>query len=167
MLILPIDQSTSITGYAIIDANYNLITYGYWDKTKIGDTSEFGHTKKRNSLKQDIKNMLQEYPKICQVICEGVYKTNVKTHKKLSMVLGSIEDLCLELDMSCFAFENAQEWRGYIDTDLKGERKIVKKKTKEYVLSQYPKLPDSLTQDIYDAIAIGIAYLNMIYNKSI
>jgi Holliday junction resolvasome RuvABC endonuclease subunit len=160
-LILSLDQSTSISGFAILDHNAKLINYGTWNKTKVGDKSDLGHTEKRVSLKKDLQKILNDYPDIIQVVCEGTYKNNTQTYKKLCKIEGTIQDFCYEIKMPCFSFENAGEWRKLLPTKITGKREEVKEKTKIYILSQYPELPDDLEQDIYDAIGIGLGYLNI------
>lgn len=160
-LILAIDQSTSISGWAILDANRNLIDYGIWDKTNVGDTTELGHTIKRNSLKKDIIKTLQKYPNIIQVICEGVtYQRNPQTHMKLSKCQGLIENICYELKVNCLTF-NASSWRSYLPIKFGKKRNEIKENTKKYILSLYPEIGEQ-EQDVYDAIGIGLAYLNMV-----
>lgn len=161
MKILAIDQATKLSGYAILDHTKTLCDYGIFDKTKVGDTSALGHTKKRISLQEDIKNILNSYPDIIQVVCEGTYKNNTKVYKILSKIEGTIEDLCFGLNISCFTFENAGEWRKWLPVKITGKRDVVKQQTKTYILSQYPELPDNLEQDVYDAIAIALAYLHI------
>jgi len=167
--ILGIDQATSKSGFVVMDGDYKIIEYGIIDTTNIGDTTEYGHTLKRQELKKNIKMLLEKYPKIIQVICEGVHlntfkgiaqKNGVEIFKKLSKTQGTIEDICLELEISCFTF-NVNSWRSYIDYKFGRSREEIKDNTKAYIIGRY-NLPDNLEQDIYDATAICEGYLNMI-----
>lgn len=159
--ILALDQSTQKNGWCVLNANAEIIEYGYCDKSKNGDTTDLGHTMRRNSLREDLRKIIDKYPEIIQVVCEGTYKNNVEVYKKLCKVQGSIEDLCYDLNISCYSFKNAGEWRKFLPVKITGKRDVCKRLTKEYVLSQYPELSDNLPQDIYDAIGIGIAYLSI------
>lgn len=166
--ILAIDQATAENGYAALDIfTEDLIEYGFWDNSKIGDTQDLGHTTKRANTKKQIELLIKKYPnKIIIVACEGVFYNykNPDAFKKLSKVQGSIQDLCYELEIPCHAFD-AGTWHSYLG--IKGNRDAIKKATKEYVLKKYPQLETDMKQDVYDAIAIGLGWIEMNRQKNI
>ena len=159
-MILVVDQSTNKSGYAVIDENESIITYGLIDLSKMPKHNDFDQTKKRNILISQINKLVNEY-KIYQIITEGVYMhKNVDTHKKLSKMQGSLEDYCLQNDIVCFSFANAGEWRKAIGVKAQ-KRDEYKLETKKYVLSNYT-IENNLEDDIYDAIGMASAYFIMV-----
>lgn len=162
--ILAIDQATK-TGYAILNETYDLIEYGIIDGYKhISEKfrSDLDKIKRRKYLRENIEEILDQNQDIIQVVCEGIFKNNTKVFKMLSKIQGSIEDLCIDKNISCFSFDNAGEWRKELGISSREKREIQKQATKEFICNKYPEIPKDLEEDIYDAIGIGVAYLNAI-----
>ena len=153
-MILSLDQSSNATGFALFNKG-KLITYGVIDLNKMPKGGEEEYTNKRIVLKNRLSEIITDNL-VKLTLTEGVYGQNIKTCKILSKVQGSVQDLCKELDIDCFSFANAGEWRKLIGVKGK-KREEYKENTKQYVLTKYD-IPDNLSDDEYDAIAIYDAY---------
>lgn len=161
-MFLILDPATNITGYAIFNAPYKLNNYGLINLSKI---SKEDQTKKRFELIKQIKELVLKF-EINLITTEGVYfHSNASTHEKLSKVQGSIQDFSYSNNIICFSWSNAGEWRSKIGIKAK-KREDYKRETKEYVLAHYD-VPDNLSEDECDAIAMGDAYFVMIENLEI
>ena len=156
-MFLILDQSSNATGYAIFDNTEKLIDYGIIDLDKLPKSTQQDQTNKRDVLIKQIDEMVKKY-KIKQIVTEGVYfHKNPDTLEKLAKVQGCIQDYCFRKNIVCFSFANAGEWRKRLGITAK-KRDEYKKETKAYVLDKLLNLSDSYKDDIYDAVAIGLAY---------
>lgn len=156
-MFLIIDQSTNKSGYAIFNDNEKLIDFGLIDLSNLPKETQLDQANKRNYLIKQIDKLIKKY-RITLVITEGVYfHKNPDTLEKLAKMQGCIQDFCLANNITCFSFKNAGEWRKCLGITAK-KREEYKKETKAYVLDRLHNLEDSYCDDIYDAVAIGLAY---------
>lgn len=149
MKILSLDQSSTKTGWAIFE-NGKLLDYGLI-RTMSNDSASV----RRIKLKNEVKQIVEKY-NINEVILEGVYYSKLhgfSMYSTLSMVLGSLIDLCTELKIPYRVITNTT-WKTII-SDLGKTRSIQKPRIVEWVLDTYKV---EVKSDIADAIAIGTYY---------
>jgi Holliday junction resolvasome RuvABC endonuclease subunit len=160
MNILSVDQSTNLSGFAVLDETQKLIDFGIIDLSKLPKQTDQEQAIKRSILLQRIDEIIDKYA-VYQIITEGVYfHNNADTHRKLSQIQGCIQDYSIRKGLVCFSFKCAGEWRKWLQIKSK-TRADYKAETKKYVLANFD-VPDNLSEDIYDAISINAAYFKMV-----
>lgn len=147
MILLALDQSSKVTGYAIFD-NQTLIKNG-----KINLTHENVGIR-LVQLREEISNLIKTY-KIEKVAFEDIQLqstvgNNVKTYKILAEVFGVIHELCEEINIP-YEIAPSVTWKSALN--IKGKtRPEQKANAADYVNITYNIKP---TQDECDAICIG------------
>lgn len=149
MIILALDQSTRISGWAVFD-NSQLKSFGHWSET----SEDIG--KRFLNIKNNIKQKVEQYQPD-KIIFENIQLQNggqnVGTFQKLAQLQGMIMILCEELQIP-YEIVYASEWRKSCDF-LKGNdkhRNEQKKITQQWVKDTFGL---KCTQDEADAICIG------------
>ena len=149
-MLLALDQSSRITGYAIFDGD-KLVQHGKFDASL--HSSDVGE--RLYYIRQKVDGMIAEH-NIDTVILEDIQLqnnvvNNVQTFKTLAEVFGVIYELCVERKMNVSAVL-ASSWKSTLG--IKGkDRAAQKKAAQEYVQSVFNI---KLTQDECDAICIGL-----------
>ena len=149
MIILALDQSTRVSGWAIFK-DTELKSFGHWSETSNDIGERF------LNIILNIKQKITQYnPDL--IIFENIQLQNnqigVNTFQKLAQLQGAIILMCKELKIP-YKIVYASEWRKSCDF-LKGNdkhRSQQKKITQEWVKKTYNL---SCTQDEADAICIG------------
>ena len=86
------------------------------------------------------------------------YQNNAETHKILGEVLGTLEELAVELVGTNYEVVPSVRWKSGLS--IKGQKRAEQKKNAaKYVVDTYGK---KVTQDEADAICIGSYYVNRI-----
>ena len=157
LVLLALDQSSRVTGYAIFE-DENLIDCGKFELQE----DNFG--KRLFHFKKQIINLIDKY-NIDEVAFEDIYQddnkiNNVQTFKKLSEVYGVLSELLTEIDIPHQSFL-AVEWKPTVGIKG-GKRPEQKRLAQSFILNKYNK---KVTQDEADAICIGIHYLQKQKNK--
>lgn len=151
MKVLALDQASRVTGYAIFE-DQNLITSG---TIVLGDDL-LGQRLVR--LREEIIQLVQKYD-IDTILLEDIqYQKNfgVDTFKVLGEVLGSLEELAMELVGTNYELIYSSTWKSNLG--IKGQKRADQKKNaQKYVIDTYNK---KVTQDESDAICIGSYYVN-------
>ena len=150
--ILSIDSSTNASGYAVfIDGELN--SYGLLDMKQIKNIEQ-----RMKEMTQSIYKIIDaERPDIVVVELTSVSR-NVQTQRHLTMLLGAIYGKCIDLDIFWCALRPS-EWRSAISGERPSRRDELKKWSIEKVSELFGKDIDS--DDISDAVLIGLAYINM------
>ncbi len=151
MKVLALDQASRVTGYAIFE-NQNLITSG---TIVLGDDL-LGQ--RLVCLREKVSELVKEY-NIDTILLEDIqYQKNfgVDTFKVLGEVLGSLEELAMELVGANYELIYSSTWKSNLG--IKGQKRADQKKNaQKYVIDIYNK---KVTQDESDAICIGSYYVN-------
>lgn len=161
--VLFLDQSTDKIGYSIF-TKAKLKDFGYLKLSKANPEKDYyAHTDRREYLIQKVTEIVGKY-NIGMIVYEGVfYDNNADTHKKLSKVQGTLEDLSLQLNIPYEEFP-VTEWRSYIQLNSKSNRRgDVKKAAHLYIEKLYPKtseLPRDVQEDVRESICMGLAWIN-------
>lgn len=149
MLVLSIDQSTTCSGYCIF----------YFDeKFKNHKIVEYGRCKPKGSVDNRIsetwdffENAMNEY-QFSLILLEDVYcSTNKNTFKKLSELLGGLEELANMKGVKVKVIQ-ASEWRKLLNTTPKTKREELKQLSREYVLENFNL---EVSHDISDSICLA------------
>lgn len=153
-MILALDQSSRITGYAIFNGD-KLVHYGKFDAAQyaedVGTRLFF--------IRQQVEELISRFS-IDTVILEDIQLqnnvvNNVQTFKVLAEVFGVIYELCVELKLDVTAVL-ASSWKSTLG--IKGkDRAAQKRAAQEYVVNRFNMKP---TQDECDAICIGCHYIS-------
>jgi Holliday junction resolvasome RuvABC endonuclease subunit len=147
-MILSIDQSTNISGVAVLDSKKQLLYYDIIDISDLPKQTDQDQTEKRFQFLQQLKLIIWKY-KIKQIITEGIYfHSNQDTYCKLSKMQGCIQDYSRSFDILCFSFSNAGEWRKILSIKAKA-REEYKQETKNYVLLHH-NIKDDVEKMIFD-----------------
>lgn len=151
MRVLALDQASRVTGFAIFE-NQNLITSG---TIVLGDDL-LGQ--RLVLLREKVSNLVKEY-NIDTILLEDIqYQKNfgVDTFKVLGEVLGSLEELAMELVGTNYELIYSSTWKSNLG--IKGQKRTDQKKNaQKYVIDTYNK---KVSQDESDAICIGSYYVN-------
>lgn len=149
MKILSVDQSTTSSGYCIMeifpDNTYELLSYGLYKpkgdvEERILDTCNF--------FSDVIK---KENIKLC--VLENVQsQSNPSTFRLLAMLLGALIEM-IDVNGSEYVIVAPSTWRKILPTKRGMKRKELKALSKQYVLDEF-KI--TVNDDISDSICIGI-----------
>lgn len=155
MIILSLDTSTKVSGYAVYDDN-NLTYYSSIDKSSIKDSDL-----RMMSMVSGIFILIQQYKPDVVVIEEMVVPRNPQTQRMLTLILGAVYGQCLQAGIHYCSLRPTQ-WR----TAVKGkEEKLPRKRDdlKVWSISKVNNLFNisGIDDNISDAILIGQAYINM------
>lgn len=148
--ILALDQSSRITGYAIFKDG-ELIDSGTFV------TSDDFIPNRLVQIRNKINEIINTY-NIDKILLEDIQMqnqvNNVATYKILAEVLGVLEELCAERNIS-HEIIHSQTWKSGLL--IKGrDRSAQKKNAQNYVINTYNK---KVSQDESDAICIGSYYV--------
>lgn len=148
-MILALDQSTNITGFAVFSKDGKLVYSGvFTTKSKNIDGKILELT--------DYMLYLIERFGITHVVMEDVQQqSNAKTFKHLSMVLGACVKQCLICGVT-HTIVTPSTWRAYLGIKTR-PRNEAKAGAKLYVMMQYGV--DCKKDDESDAISIGAWYV--------
>ena len=156
-MILGIDPSLSSTGYAVLDEDRNLIDYG---KLISGPTMK--EEDRICKITNNLKKIIEKY-KIEKVVMESqFFSKNPKTAMQLSRLRGAITYMARMLECDLFYLTPA-EARKLLISQGSAKKEDIAKYIRENIvdLGEFidAKCKDK-NSDIYDSIAIGIAFLN-------
>ena len=160
-MILALDQSTNVTGWALFQ-DEELVDYGFFDLGKMPKPGDENQTEKRFSFINKISILIAEND-VKLVITEGVYyQRNPESYKNLSKFQGRVQDYCRDNNITCFSWANAGQWRKVLG--IKGTKKTEYKQATKDLMIEVFGISEELKEDEYDAIAIGWAYVEMTKN---
>ena len=147
MILLALDQSSKITGYAVFD-NETLLHYG-----KINLTNENVGIR-LVQFRKEVLSLIKKYQveKIAfeDIQLQNTVGNNVKTYKVLAEFFGIVHELCEELNIP-YEIVPSVTWKSTLN--IKGKtRPEQKQQAATYVNTTYNIKP---TQDECDAICIG------------
>lgn len=149
MRIMSFDQSSRITGYAILEDG-KLLEYGKFTLTD----EDFGD--RLNRFRKKIVSLLTVDYKIDKVLFEEIQlQQNVETFKKLAMVYGVLMELLVDLGIP-YDIISSNTWKSKCKIK-KTVRESEKQAAQKYVLENFGK---KVTQDEADAICLGFTYFN-------
>lgn len=149
MRIMSFDQSSRITGYAILE-DRKLLEYGKFTLTD----EDFGD--RLNRFRKKIVSLLTVDYKIDKVLFEEIQlQQNVETFKKLAMVYGVLMELLVDLGIP-YDIISSNTWKSKCKIK-KTVRENEKQAAQKYVLENFGK---KVTQDEADAICLGFTYFN-------
>ena len=149
MRIMSFDQSSRITGYAILE-DRKLLEYGKFTLTD----EDFGD--RLNRFRKKIVSLLTVDYKIDKVLFEEIQlQQNVETFKKLAMVYGVLMELLVDLGIP-YDIISSNTWKSKCKIK-KTVRESEKQAAQKYVLENFGK---KVTQDEADAICLGFTYFN-------
>lgn len=148
MILLALDQSSKITGYAIFN-DKELIEHNIINLSSIDDVG-----KRLNRLRETVEQLIIDYSvdKVAfeDIQLQSTVGNNVKTFKVLAEVFGVIHELCTHRGIS-YEIVPSVTWKSALG--IKGKtRPEQKREAAKYVSAAYNKAP---TQDECDAICIG------------
>ena len=157
MKILGIDPSLSYTGFAVIEDNGELVEFG---KLITGPTmkEEDRICKTTNRLKKIIENY-----KIEKVVMETQhFRKSPKVTMQLSRLRGAITYMCRMLDCELFYFAPTEARKLFFGNGAAKKLDIANFIRENIVdLGEFDDTSrKSKNSDMYDAIAIGIAFIN-------
>lgn len=152
MVVLALDQSSHINGYAVFQ-NDKLLKYG---KFSLND-NDIG--KRLVNFRQQIIELIENYSPD-MVIFEDIQQqnniaNNIQTFKILAEVYGILFELLTSLNINHTSIL-ASSWKSGLKISGK-TRPEQKKNTQNYVINKYNVTP---TQDECDAICIGEYYIH-------
>jgi Holliday junction resolvasome RuvABC endonuclease subunit len=151
--LLALDQSSSVSGYAIFDTDGSLISYG-----KIAPEGET--VDRIMKLVSEVKKLISEND-IEEVVIEDIYYSgNAETYKVLSFVMAGLIFLFTEEEIP-YNILTASQWKSQLN--IKGKnRPEQKRKAQEYIEKEYDL---KVIQDVCDSICIGATHIKKKYNK--
>ena len=149
-MLLALDQSSRITGYAIFDDN-NLIKCGKFELA----SDDVGQ--RLVQYRQHIEKLIEEND-IDEVAFEDIQMqtqiNNVQTFKVLAEIFGVTQEYLAEQGHS-YKIVSSNTWKSQLN--IKGKQRAEQKKNAQlYVLNTYNK---KVSQDEADAICIGASIL--------
>lgn len=149
-MLLALDQSSRITGYAIFDNN-SLIKCGKFELT----SDDVGQ--RLVQYRQHIEKLIEEND-IDEVAFEDIQMqtqiNNVQTFKVLAEIFGVTQEYLAEQGHS-YKIVSSNTWKSQLN--IKGKQRAEQKKNAQlYVLNTYNK---KVSQDEADAICIGASIL--------
>lgn len=150
MILLSLDQSSHITGWAIFEDN-KLVQNGKFDLKSDDIGQRLLH------YRVYLIKLINEY-KPNKVVFEDIQMqgqvNNVVTYRILAEILGVTEELVAELDIS-YEIISSNTWKSKLD--IKGKARAEQKRNaSQWVLNTYNK---KVTQDEADAICLGASTL--------
>lgn len=150
MILLSLDQSSHITGWAIFEDN-KLVQNGKFDLKSDDIGQRLLH------YRTHLIKLINEY-KPNKVVFEDIQMqgqvNNVVTYRILAEILGVTEELVTELDMP-YEIISSNTWKSKLD--IKGKARTEQKRNaSQWVLNTYNK---KVTQDEADAICLGASTL--------
>jgi Holliday junction resolvasome RuvABC endonuclease subunit len=150
MKIISFDQSSRITGYAVLE-DKKLLGYGKFTLTD----EDFGD--RLNRFRKQVKKLITEEQSVDKVLFEEIQlQQNVDTFKKLAMVYGVMMELLVELNIP-YDIVSSNTWKSKCKIK-KTVRETEKQAAQRYVLDNFGK---KVTQDEADAICLGYTYFNI------
>ena len=156
-MILALDPSLSSTGYAIIDSDKNILDVG-----KIIGNQKKSEEVRMYEIANDIRNLIEKW-KVKKVVMESQFAfKNIKTVMQLSRLRGAIVYVCVPTEVEMFYLAPTEVRRFFM-----GKGTAKKKEVAEHIRENYMDLGEfddsykkKKNSDMYDSIAIAIAFLN-------
>lgn len=147
------DTSTTKTGWSIfIDGKYN--DCGLIDLSDMKEKAE----QRIPVMIEEIKNQIINYSPDIIVVENTVVSRNIAAQRNLTMLLGMIWYLCIEMNIE-YQVVRPTEWRSWVSSEKKGnKREELKAWSVNKVKELYGIIPES--DDVSDAILIGYGYVN-------
>lgn len=148
--ILALDQASRTSGYAVFQEG-QLIASGTF--TYADDDFSLRLVK----IRKKVIELIEQY-NINKILLEDIQlqgqTNNVTTYKALAEVLGVLEELSTERNIS-HELVHSQTWKSVLD--IKGrDRATQKRNAQAYAVATYGK---KVSQDESDAICLGTAYI--------
>ena len=152
------DTSTTKTGWSIfIDGKYN--DGGLIDLSDMKEKAE----QRIPVMIEEIKNQIINYSPDIIVVENTVVSRNIAAQRNLTMLLGMIWYLCIEMNIE-YQVVRPTEWRSWVSSEKKGnKREELKAWSVNKVKELYGIIPES--DDVSDAILIGYGYVNRYKNE--
>lgn len=167
-MILALDMATKKTGWALFNAEGNLLNYGVIRTTK-DDAKE-----RMKEIYEEIYRKILEFPKINVVVFEDVplnNHNNLKTGKDLSILQGVVLSLCFENELK-YALYNPSAWRsiiGLYNGTREGMKRDYQKQAAvnkvneiygfDFVYNETETKTRQTDDDKAEAICLGLAYI--------
>lgn len=167
-MILALDMATKKTGWALFNAEGNLLNYGVIRTTK-DDAKE-----RMKEIYEEIYRKILEFPKINVVVFEDVplnNHNNLKTGKDLSILQGVVLSLCFENKLK-YALYNPSAWRsiiGLYNGTREGMKRDYQKQAAvnkvneiygfDFVYNETETKTRQTDDDKAEAICLGLAYI--------
>lgn len=145
MIILGLDQASKL-GFSLF-ANGKLIKYGLADFTKYKPFNV-----RISEIKSTVFDFIEEFNPDYIALEDVQLQSNADTHKKLSMLLGVLENALLEGKYQ-YEIIPVGEWRKL--TGVKGRKREEQKKSAQAIVQRIYGL--DVSEDEADAILIGCA----------
>ncbi len=150
MILLSLDQSSHITGWAIFEDN-KLIQNGKFDLKSENVGERLWHY--RNAIEKLINTYHPDKVVFEDIQMQGQIN-NVMTYRILAEILGVTEEYMVEIKMP-YDIISSNTWKSKLD--IKGKARTEQKKNaSQWVLNTYNK---KVTQDEADAICLGASTL--------
>lgn len=152
-LIVSIDESTTCSGFAIMDKDGKLIDYGKLDFKKEKDAMN-----RLSEMMYAITDIIDNYKPECVIIEDILITMNANTAKILLALQTMIELTCYRKNIPCVKYRTTK-WRKILglSNSPKLKREDKKKEALNFVNN---KLKLELTNDdTSDAICLGLAFL--------
>lgn len=150
--LLSLDTSTTSTGFALY-INGKLTEYG-----KLTDSTSKSSERMANMIKMVFKKIDEYCPDIIVTELTAVIR-NPKVQRELTMLLGAIYGKCVFENIDYYSFRPT-EWRKLADSEKKPRKR---EELKQWSIDLVNKIFNAEldSDDISDAILIGMAYINM------
>ena len=151
--VMSLDTSTTKTGWGIfVDGEYN--DCGLIDLSDMKEKAE----QRIPIMIEEIKNVMINYSPDIIVVENTVVSRNIAAQRNLTMLLGMIWYLCIEMNIE-YQVVRPTEWRNWVSSEKKGnKREELKAWSVNKVKELYGIIPES--DDVSDAILIGYGYVN-------
>lgn len=147
-MILSLDQSSTVVGFAVATKEGKIIKTGY---KKFCGKDFFVRVEKISNF---VEELILDF-KIKKILMEDVFlQRNVKTLKKLSLVIGVIIQICLKHRIE-YNIIPATTWKNFLGIKAK-KRKEQKKEVQEYFKLKYDK---DFQEDESDSLGILLYFL--------
>ena len=157
MKILALDPSLSSTGYTIIDSDKNILDVG-----KIIGNQKKSEEVRMYEIANAVRDLIEKW-KVKKVVMESQFAfKNMKTVMQLSRLRGAIVYVCVPAEVEMFYLAPTEVRRFFM-----GKGTAKKKEVADHIRENYMDLGEfddsykkKKNSDMYDSIAIGIAFLN-------
>lgn len=168
MRLLSLDLSISSTGYSVYEVieknSFEILTYGRIPTNKIDFlfNGEYCEDKRTNHIGDVVNTIIQDY-QIDKIVIENTFVGgNNSISMSLKKLVGVVSRVCY-LHGIVPIYMLASQWRKILN--IKGKKNEKKILTYEYVkeniidIGELKSTGKDKNEDIYDALAIGYAYL--------
>ena len=164
---LAFDQAFKTTGIAVFNDNNDVVKVGSFT-TSTAYPDEVRIKQIKDMAIQYISDYYKEYNDYPQVVIEDIQaqRGNISTYKKLAYAQAAILEAAAEQNVNINII-SPSSWRSILNRrwgiefgrKRADQKKVAKELAEEYIATKHCDISDNITNDIADAICIGLAQI--------